>query len=303
MNQRLGTNLWVHLALLAVAMIYSANNLIAKIAMPRYIGSNGLVLVRVTGAIFLFFIAHVFMYKKIPALPPKKIWKELIICALCGVTCNMLLFFKGLDLTQPINAGVIMVITPLLVTTIGIFVSKKKPNVTIWVGIILGLGGAWGLILVGKKGMLHGSLGDFYIFLNAVFYSIYLIRVKPLMKEYAPLWVVFWIMVMGWVFLLFAGFQQVSEVAWTSLPSDAWLSIGFVIVFTTFFAYQLNIWALKYAESTLVGAYIYLQPLFTAILAVLYGLDFPNSEKIWLGISIIAGVYLVSSQTKKYESN
>ena len=32
---------WVHLALLAVALIYSANNLIAKIAMPEFIGARG----------------------------------------------------------------------------------------------------------------------------------------------------------------------------------------------------------------------------------------------------------------------
>ncbi len=291
---------WIHFALLGVALIYSANNLIAKIAMPEFIESRGLVLVRVTGAIFLFFILHIFLYKSPPSFPPKRIWKELIICGLCGVAFNMLLFFRGLDLTQPINAGVIMVISPLLVTTFGIFSKKKWPNFTIWAGIILGLGGAWGLILAGKGG-IHGSLGDFYIFLNAVFYSIYLVRVKPLMKEFKPLWVVFWVMIVGWLVLFVVGFDQACAVQWSNMPAKAWMSIGFVIVFTTFLAYQLNIWALAHADSTLVGAYIYLQPLFTACFAIYFGFDQLNMEKVYLGLSIIAGVFLVSSQTKKYE--
>ncbi|MEY4852068.1 MAG: hypothetical protein RLY64_261 [Bacteroidota bacterium] len=291
---------WVHLALLAVALIYSANNLIAKIAMPEFIGARGLVLVRVTGAIVLFFLLHLTLYKKLPALPPKRIWKELVVCGLSGVAFNMLLFFRGLDLTQPINAGVIMVISPLLVTTFSIFSKKRWPNFTIWGGIVLGLGGAWGLILAGKGG-IHGSLGDFYIFLNAVFYSIYLVRVKPLMKEFKPLWVVFWVMIVGWLVLLFVGFEQASAVEWNTLPVKAWLSIVFVVVFTTFFAYQLNIWALAHADSTLVGAYIYLQPLFTACFAIYFGFDQLNMEKVFLGASIVVGVYLVSSQTKKYE--
>jgi drug/metabolite transporter (DMT)-like permease len=292
--------LWVHLALLGVALIYSANNLIAKIAMPEFIGARGLVLVRVTGAILLFFLLHLVLYRKVPSIPPKRILKELLICGLSGVAFNMLLFFRGLDLTQPINAGVIMVISPLLVTSFGIFAKKKMPNFIIWAGIILGLGGAWGLILAGKGG-IHGSLGDFYIFLNAVFYSIYLVRVKPMMKEFKPLWVVFWVMVVGWMVLIFVGFEQVQMVQWNLLPTMAWLSIGFVVVFTTFFAYQLNIWALAHADSTLVGAYIYLQPLFTACFAIYFGFDQINMEKVFLGLSIIAGVYLVSSQTKKYE--
>lgn len=291
---------WVHFALLAVALIYSANNLIAKVAMPEFIGARGLVLVRVTGAIVLFFLLHLTLYKKIPAFPPKRIWKELVVCGLSGVAFNMLLFFRGLDLTQPINAGVIMVISPLLVTTFGIFSKKRWPNFTIWGGIVLGLGGAWGLILSGKGG-IHGSLGDFYIFLNAVFYSIYLVRVKPLMKEFKPLWVVFWVMIIGWLVLFLVGFEQATAVEWNSLPVKAWLSIGFVVVFTTFFAYQLNIWALAHADSTLVGAYIYLQPLFTACFAIYFGFDQLNMQKVFLGASIVAGVYLVSSQTKKYE--
>jgi drug/metabolite transporter (DMT)-like permease len=100
---------------------------------------------------------------------------------------------------------------------------------------------------------------------------------------------------------LFVGFEQASAVEWNYLPIKAWLSIGFVVVFTTFFAYQLNIWALAHADSTLVGAYIYLQPLFTACFAIYFGFDQLNMEKVFLGASIVVGVYLVSSQTKKYE--
>ena len=50
----------------------------------------------------------------------------------------------------------------------------------------------------------------------------------------------------------------------------AWWSLAFVIVGPTIAAYLMNAWALKYAESSVVAAYTYLQPVFAVILAAIF---------------------------------
>ena len=80
------------------------------------------------------------------------------------------------------------------------------------------------------------------------------------------------------------------------------LKILFVIVFTTFVTYLLNAWAILKAGPTLVGAYIYLQPILAAIIAILLKKDALTMQKILAILLIFAGVYITSTKTKWYKS-
>src|SRR5258706_15061796 len=54
---------------------------------------------------------------------------------------------------------------------------------------------------------------------------------------------------------------------WSAIPPRAWLALALVIAGPTVAAYLLNAWALAHADSSLVAAYTYLQPVLTAALA------------------------------------
>ena len=95
-----------HLALFIVALIYGANYTIAKGVMPTYLQPFGFIVVRVSGAVMLFWITGIFVPEKIN----RKDIPLLAFCGLFGVAINQLLFFKGLSMTTPINAAIIMVI-------------------------------------------------------------------------------------------------------------------------------------------------------------------------------------------------
>ena len=97
MNKRL----LAHLALFAANLIYGINYTVAKEVMPNYIEPLGFILVRVIGAVFLFWLSYAFFYYE--KVKNNDLLK-LAICGLFGVAINQMLFFEGLNLTTPINA-------------------------------------------------------------------------------------------------------------------------------------------------------------------------------------------------------
>ena len=113
--------LQAHLALLIVNIIYGANYSIAKEVMPAYVQPFAFVLMRVGGALFLFWIVGTFFVKE---KMDKKDLPRIALLAVCGVACNQLLFLKGLSLTTPINASIIMISNPIVVLIIAAIVKN-----------------------------------------------------------------------------------------------------------------------------------------------------------------------------------
>ena len=104
-----------------VSIIYGVTFTIAKDVMPFYIDAYGFILLRVGGSVLLFWLVWLFMPKEKIALTD---FPRIIAAAFFGVAFNMLTFFKGLSLTSPISAAVIMVSTPMIVLTISALIMK-----------------------------------------------------------------------------------------------------------------------------------------------------------------------------------
>ena len=112
--------------------------------MPEYIEPSGFILLRVIGGSILFFFIYFFIVKE---RVKKKDFFRLMLCGLFGVAINQLFFFEGLNLTTPINAAIIMTISPVLVIITSAIIIKEKITVRKIIGIFLGLIGACILIL------------------------------------------------------------------------------------------------------------------------------------------------------------
>ena len=103
----------IHLFAFLVQLIYAANYSLAKQVMPSFVLPYAFIVIRVLGACFLFFILAIFVKNKVKIA--KGDWPKIVVASLFGVVFNMLLFFKGLSLTTPINAAIIMLTTPVFV--------------------------------------------------------------------------------------------------------------------------------------------------------------------------------------------
>ena len=286
----------VHLALFAVSLLYGATYAMAKAVMPMYIKPFGFIVLRVSSALLLFLVFHaLFVRQRVD----KKDLIPLAISAFFGSAANMLLFFAGLEITTPIHASVLMLVTPVFVLLISLLTGAEKPSVQKIGGVMLSAMGA--LFLMGGIRLSFSAdtlLGDVFIILNAISFAIYLVYVKKLMVKYNPFTVSRWNFIFGFIYVLPFGFSQLSDIEWASFTGEIWFYVVFICVGTTFLTYLLNAYALQHTGSSLVGTYIYLQPVVAGVIAVSKGMESLTGMKVFFILLIFAGVYLVSKKHK-----
>ena len=287
------------LAALVATTIYGLNHTIAKGLMPTYIKPFGLILLRVLGATILFWLISIWGPKERIDI---KDFKRIILSALFGMVINMLMFFKGLSLSTPINSSIIITISPILVFLMSAIFVKEKITLQKYLGISLGFSGALALILFGneiRQDAPNISLGNLLFIINSFSYGIYLIIVKPLTLKYHPLTLMKWLFLTALIINLPITLSEFNEVKWATLPFDAIWKMCFVVVGTTFLTYLLNVFALRELKASTVGIFMYLQPPIAIVFAITMGSDTLNFTKITAGILIFAGVFLVSKKSKQ----
>ena len=209
----------------------------------------------------------------------------------------MLAFFRGLELSTPINSGVIITLSPVLVLILSYFFLKEKITVKKILGILIGFSGAVFLILNSSKTGINAPnipLGNSFFLINASAYAGYLIIVKPLTHKYNIFTLMKWLFLIGLIISAPITFNQFIEVKWTELPWFAIWRMGYVVIGTTFLTYLFNIYALKKLSPTTVGSFIYLQPIITILFALITANDTLDSTKILSCILVFIGVYFVS---------
>ncbi|MBC7525248.1 MAG: DMT family transporter [Flavobacterium sp.] len=286
---------WALIAATFVSIIYGLTFTIAKDVMPEYIEPFGFIVIRVFGATILFWLVSFFGPKEKIALSD---FPRIIAAAFFGVALNMLTFFKGLSYTSPIMGAVLMVTTPMIVLVLSAIIMKERMLKRKVFGLILGLFGTGTLILYGKTmvNAPNATLGNLLVFTNAVSYGFYLIVVKKLMDKYNAFTFVKWIYTLGFIMVLPFGWNEFHEINWTIVPNEIYWKIGFVVLFSTFFTYLLNLLSMRELKPTTVAVFIYLQPLFATIFAVSLGKDELSLVKLFSAVLIFAGVYLVTQK-------
>ncbi|MGY3791927.1 DMT family transporter [Aquimarina sp. 433] len=287
------------LAAFGASLIYAINHTLAKGVMPTYIKPFGFIFLRVIGATLLFWIASIWV-------PKEKIdrsdWLRIFGCAVFGMAINMLMFFKGLQLSTPINSSVMITIAPILVFILSAIFLNEKITWLRSIGILLGFSGALGLILFGaevRQDAPNIPLGNALFIVNAASYAIYLVMVKPLTAKYHAITLMKWFFLLGVIINFPVTISEFNEVQWTSLPYDVIWKMVFVVIGTTFFTYLLNVFALKTLKASTIGAFIYLQPLLAISFAMAMGADSLKLIQIIAAILVFVGVYLVTKKPKK----
>ena len=288
------------LAATIATTIYGINHTVAKMVMPIYIGSLGLVFLRVLGATIIFWTISLF-FKTKPI--EKKDRLTILKCGLFGMSINIAAFIAGLDYSTPVNSSILIIISPIFVVILSFFIFKNKINFIKILGIILGFIGAMILILTADSNSSIGRnipLGNFLFIVNSISYAYYLIIVKPMAEKYDLITLFKWLFLIGLIFNFPLGINQFLDVDWASLPLwEAVLPMVFVVVGTTCMTYFLNGYALSKITSTEVAVFMYLQPIIGILFAI-----FTKSDTITLTIFIasmliFSGVYLTTVLKEK----
>ncbi|WP_339836230.1 DMT family transporter [uncultured Maribacter sp.] len=288
------------IAALGATTIYGLNHTIAKGIMPHYVQPFGFIILRVLGAAILFWLISPFGPKE---KIERKDYLRMIFCAFLGMGLNMLVFFKGLSLSTPINSAVLITTTPIVVLVLSAIILKEKISSRKILGIGIGLLGALGLILYGselRQDAPNIPMGNFLIFLNSIFYGSYLVVVKSLITKYHPFTFMKWLFSLGVLICLPFGYQEFIQIEWTTLPFEAYWGIAFVILGTTFCTYLFNIFALTQLKASTLSAFVYVQPLVGIGYAILTGQDKLTLVKVVAACFVLAGVYLASRKPNRF---
>tara|TARA_B100001113_G_scaffold129315_1_gene105608 strand:+ start:585 stop:1478 length:894 start_codon:yes stop_codon:yes gene_type:complete len=283
------------LAATTATTIYGINHTVAKMVMPIYIGSLGLVLLRVLGATIMFWTISLF-FKSKPI--EKKDRLTILKCGLFGMSINIAAFIAGLDYSTPVNSSILIIISPIFVVILSFFIFKNKINFIKILGIILGFVGAMILILTADSNSSVGRnipLGNFLFIVNSISYAYYLIIVKPMAEKYDLITLFKWLFLVGLVFNFPLGINQFLEVDWQNLPLiQAILPMAFVVICTTFMTYFLNGYALTKLTSTEVAVFMYLQPIIGVMFAIFTKSDTITLTIVISSMLIFSGVYLTT---------
>lgn len=278
------------------ALFYGANYTIAKDVMLQHIQPLGFIVIRVLGAALLFWFVGIWGPKE---TIEKKDYVRIFAAAFFGVGLNMLTFFEGLSLTSPINASVIMISVPIIVLGLSTFFLKEKLTLLKILGMLIGLSGAFIIIIYGKGDRItatNPTLGNLLVFINAISYATYIVIVKKITDKYHPFTFIKWMYTIGFLLVLPFGYTQLMEVQTVTFPIDIYFKIGYVILFATFGTYICNIFAIRELKPTTVAVFIYLQPLLASAFAIMLGSDNIDVIKILAAILICIGVYLATKK-------
>jgi len=286
---------WAHMAAIGANIIYGINYVIAKGIMPDYMAPRAVIFLRVSGAVVIFWLISAFMPREKVAKPDLM---KMAVASLFGVAINQIMFFEGLNLTTPINASIIMVGVPILVLFFSHFLINERITRNKLIGIILGFAGSAFLITRAGSISFDGtSLGNLFIFINVSSYALFLVLIKPLMQRYHPLTVMKWVFTFGLIFVTPFTLHLALQADYQAIPNHIWMSIVYVVLFTTVLAYLLNNYSLTTISPTVNSAYIYFQPFLATFVAMLFGKDQIGWIEMIAAIIIFTGVYFVNFKT------
>lgn len=286
---------WGHIALLLTNLFFAVNFTAVK-----YLIGEGLVLpfglnfLRIAGSVILFWILY-FLSKAQPDKIARADIPRLALCALTGIAINQLLFIKGLSLTSSIHASLLMLATPILITFIAAWLLKERLNGYKIVGLGLGISGAAILISLRSPGANAPNIlwGDVMVIINAISYAFYFILVKPLMAKYSPVAIIRMVFTYGFIMVIPFCWNEFMATPWQAYRTVDLAVLIEIVVGGTFLAYLFNIYGIRELGASVAGSYIYLQPLFAAIIAAIVLKEQVSLYKIIAAICIFIGVYLV----------
>jgi drug/metabolite transporter (DMT)-like permease len=288
-----------HLALFFANLFFAVNLTAVKhLTNMELVKPFGLNVVRVGVSVLLFWL--LFLFKPVNIAIEKADRIRLILCAVTGIAINQLMFIKGLSLTYPIHAALLLLITPILIVFIAAWVLKERIGFFKITGLALGIAGALVLILAKEvTGNASNILtGDILIIINAISYTIYFILVKPLMLKYNAIVILRWVFTIGLVLVLPFGWVEFTEIPWIKYTAVDYASMALIVLSGTFLAYLFNLYGIKTLGASTAGFYIYTQPVFAALIAMLFLHEDLAMYKIVAALLIFSGVYLANKQIK-----
>jgi drug/metabolite transporter (DMT)-like permease len=207
-----------------------------------------------------------------------------------GIALNQTLFLLGLRWTTPFAVSLLSATIPVFAAALAIAFRKEPFAWRTALGIALALAG---VVWLAGRGAV--DLGAVLVALNSLSYAAYVVLSRETVLRLGAVRVVAWIFTYGALLFAPVGLGPMMAQLQELTPRGAWL-VAFIVLVPTIVAYALNAWALGRSSATLVTVYIYLQPLFAAILARVQLGQTVSERAVVAALLILSGLGVVATR-------
>lgn len=283
-------------------VVWGASFVATKVAL-RYASPELVVWLRFTMGLVILGIA-VLAGRKF-ALPDKRDWPYFALLGFLGITFHQWLQSTGLVTAQATTTGWIVASMPVFMALLGWLALKEK---LLWLQLAGILLSAFGVLLVVTRGNLaqlasgkFGTVGDILILVSAPNWAVFSVLSRHGLKKYPATLMMFYVMAFGWLFssVLFFAQGGLSQIG--GIPLAGWAGITFLGIFCSGLAYIFWYDALQTLPVAQTGAFLYLEPVVTVIVAAII-----LGERLYLatltgGFLILVGVWMINRRKSSRE--
>jgi len=289
--------------LMLIGTFFWASNIIAGKVVLRSMPSIALAQVRVTGAAVIFLA----LFALWPQRPPLRISLRdlgyLAATALFGITLNQIFFIGGIGRTSAAHAGLIVALGPVMVLILSSAMRLEALTLLKSAGAAISLAGVVVLTTGKPTPGSHATVpGDIIMLFGTAVFAYYTILLKKVANRWDAVTLNAVIFALGATMMLPVSARALLAVRWTSLPTDAWWGIAFIVTCGSVLAYLIYAFALTELTATRVAAFNYLQPVIAAALGVWLLTEGITGQAIAGGALILFGVYLTEREGKVEEA-
>ncbi len=257
----------VPITLVIVQVLFASLAIAGRYVLPEF-PAGLLVTVRVVGAAAVLLAVNAARGGR--WVTNRRDLRDLAVLGMLGIAANQSLFLFGLKHTTAINATILVTTVPVFTVLGSVLLGREPASARKLAGIALAAVGTIYLIGPDRISLAPDvALGNLLIVIGMLCYATYFLLAKPMMVRYDSITVSTYVMLFAVIGVLPLGLLGLHDFAVGSVRPAVWGWVAYIVAGPTVLAYLLNIWALRRASSNMVAIFIYLQPLFAAVVAPL----------------------------------
>ncbi len=228
---------------------------------------------------------------------------KLAILGVVGISLCYYFYFKGLNLSSALNAGLIEATIPLITLAISISTKEEKFSIKNSIGFMLAYIGV--IIVVTKLDfsvILHSSynFGDLLLLVSTVCFGVYNILTKKLKFSFESqkiklvyIFLYGSIALLPWVYLDFLEHDLNWNLSLYEIGLILSLSLGASVL-----AYMFFNEGIKELGASKASSFINFVPLLTIVMAIIILKEEPNLSQGIGSVAILLGVYISQKRVK-----
>jgi drug/metabolite transporter (DMT)-like permease len=215
---------------------------------------------------------------------------SLLVLGVLGIALNQVFFVMGLSHTSVAHSAIVIAMMPVLVLLMAAIRGQETLTWRKVSGLAVAISGAV-VLQAARHGGEASIVGDIYTLLCGVVFAAYTVFGKSVLTKYDTVTMNTFAYVGGALALTPVILWSLGRFNFTSVSPAAWLSVGYMAIFSSVISYLIYSYALSHIAASRVSAFSYLQPLGATLLAIPILGEHVTAPLLIGGALTLAGVY------------